>query len=85
MLSCSEYDYIEIVCMFNYPINVTMKTGKVIKCIALDTQRNEASEECMKVKVDGVETSIGLDEISKLEISIRNPHFDEVNFGDQAV
>lgn len=37
MLGCSEYGYIEIVCMQRYPIKLTMKTGEVFKGIALDT------------------------------------------------
>jgi len=80
MISCSEYDYIEIVCMFNYPVKITMKTGETIECTALDTQRNEIREECIKVELEGAETCIVLDNISKLSISIENPHFNEVTF-----
>ena len=80
MISCNEYDYIEIVCMHRYPIKITLKTGEVIECTALDTQRNEAREECMKVNVDGTQTNVVLDSISKLAITIENPHFKEVFF-----
>lgn len=80
MLSCSEYDYIEIVCMHNYPIIITIKTGETIECTALDTQRNEERKECIKVKLGGAENLIVLDKIAKLEITIENPHFNVVSF-----
>ena len=48
MISCDQYDYIEIVCTFQYPIKVTMKLGDVVECVALDTARNENKEECIK-------------------------------------
>ena len=80
MLSCSEYDYIEIVCMFNYPIKLTMKSGDVIECTALDTARNEHRNECLKVKLHDSEALIVLDDVLKLTVLIANPHFTEVAF-----
>ena len=81
MISCNEYDYIEIVCMHRYPIKLTMKLGEVIEGVALDTQRNEAREECIKVDVSGTEELIVLDNISRLEVGVENPHFQAVSFG----
>lgn len=80
MISCNEHDYVEIACMYRYPIKLTMKTGEVIECTALDTQYNAASEECIKVSVGGTESEIIIDKISKLEVCIENPHFKQVCF-----
>ena len=80
MISCSDYDYIEIVCMYQYPIKIMMKTGDLIECIALDTEYNPMREECMKVSVQGVETTVILDDISALKVCIENPHFNSVSF-----
>ena len=30
-----------------------MKSGEAIECTAIDTQRNEARDECIKVKLEG--------------------------------
>lgn len=79
MISCNEYDYIEIVCMYHYPIKLWMKTDKVVECTALDTQYNDEREECIKVDVDGSEALIPLDRISKLEVCVENPHFQMVS------
>lgn len=76
MLSCNQYDYIEIVCMYRYPIKLTMKAGNIIEGVALDTQPNER----IKMKIGDAETLVNLDEISKLEVQIENPHFTEITF-----
>ncbi|WP_339725434.1 Rho-binding antiterminator [uncultured Paraglaciecola sp.] len=80
MISCNEYDYIEIVCMFQYPIKITMKTGEIIEGTALDTQYNSGREECIKVKVAEVANQVILAKISKIEVCIENPHFKQVSF-----
>ena len=80
MISCQEYDYIEIVCMYRYPITLTMKSGEVIECTALDTKQNTAREECVKVDVDGVEKLVELDAISQLDVRVDNPHFKNISF-----
>jgi Rho-binding antiterminator len=80
MISCNEYDYIEIVCMFKYPIQLTLKTGEVIECTALDTARNDLREECIKVELNGSDVLVVLENISKLKVNVENPHFTEVSF-----
>lgn len=79
-MNCNEYDYIEIVCLYQYPIKLTIQTGDVIRCKALDTQYNQSREECIKVNIEGEENLIKLNEISTLEVCINNPHFTSVTF-----
>ena len=81
MISCDQYDYIEIVCTFNYPIKLTMKSGREISGVGLDTKLNGEKQECVKVDIDGVHDLVVLDEISTLEISVDNPHFKVISFG----
>ena len=52
MLSCQQYDYIEIACMYHYPVKLTMKSGTIVQAKALDTARNEDRQECIKVLID---------------------------------
>ena len=80
MISCNEYDYIEIVCLYRYPVRLTMKVGESIKGVALDTSRNESKNECIKLNANEAEILVELDGISKLEVLIDNPHFSEVIF-----
>ena len=80
MISCNEYDYVEIVCMYRYPVKITLKSGTTIEGIALDTQYNADRKECIKVDVDDIETLITLASISMLEVGIENPHFLQIVF-----
>lgn len=80
MISCEKYDYIEIVCTFNYPIKLTMKAGGAINCVGLDIEVNDENQECIKVNIGGVESLVVLDDILMLEVSIDNPHFKLVSF-----
>lgn len=82
MISCHEYDFIEIVCMHRYSIRLTLKTGEVLECIALDTQCNEQREECIKIKINNSEQLVVLDSLFKLEVCIDNPHFTEMFFSE---
>lgn len=80
MISCDQHDYIEIACTFRYPIKLTLRSGAVIECIALDTKLDENKHECIKVDVKGTEVLIVLTEISMLEACVENPHFHSVTF-----
>lgn len=78
MISCQQYDYIEIACMYRYPVKLTLKSGSVIEGNAVDTARNSDYQECIKIKIDNEERLIVLDEIAILETTLKNPHFQSV-------
>ena len=80
MISCNQYDYIEIVCMHQYPIKLTQKSGEAIQGIALDTQCNDGRDECIKMSIDVVEQLVILEQIKNLEVMVENPHLKEVSF-----
>lgn len=80
MISCNQHDYIEIVCMYHYPIKLTLKSGDIIEGIALDTQRNDQRDECIKIAMECVEQLVVLEEIKILEVSVENPHLQKVTF-----
>jgi len=80
-ISCQQYDYIEIVCMNQYPIKITTSNNNVIECIALDTKLNENRVECIKVKENDLVRLIELVNILHLQICIENPYFKSVSFG----
>ena len=81
MISCESYDFVEIACMYRYPVKLTIKSAAAIEGVAIDTQRNELKEECIKVNIDDESTMlIVLNDILKLEVLVDNPHFSEVMF-----
>ena len=83
MITCQQYDYIEIACMYQFPIILTLNTGEKIEGIAKNTKRNELREECIELLVDGKTSLVVLDTIAKLEVTVENPHFSEVVFDEE--
>ena len=82
MLSCENYDYIEIACMHRFAIKLTLKSGDIVVGTALDTLHNDNKQECVKVLVEKTEQSVVLDEVVKLEAVTANPHFQQISFLD---
>jgi len=80
MITCNQHDYIEIACTYRFLIRLVMEEGDNIEGIALDTGLNENRKECIKLDVDGVETWVVLDLVSRLDVLVENPHFKTVNF-----
>ncbi|MCG9752273.1 Rho-binding antiterminator [Vibrio brasiliensis] len=80
MISCNDYDYIEIVCLYRYPVRLTLKSGQTIEGKALDTARNQDKQEAIKLDQNGVEQLVVLDDLSLLEILVDNPHFNQKSF-----
>ncbi|WP_411991572.1 Rho-binding antiterminator [Agarivorans sp. DSG3-1] len=80
MISCQDYDYIEIVCMYHFPIKLELVNGETIQGKALGTQRNTEQEECIKVLVGEDERLINLSSIKRLTVLMDNPHFHAVEF-----
>mgnify|MGYP000474676832 CR=1 FL=1 len=87
MISCSQYDYIEIVCLYKYPVQLTLTSGDMVLGKALDTQRNSDAQECIlllteqrKELSEQEKVLIVLDDIRQLKVTIANPHFTTINF-----
>lgn len=78
MMSCEQHDYIEIACMYRYPLQVILKSGDTVQGRALDTRRNSAQQECLLTAKP--EQLIPLDHIASIEVLVQNPHFNRVDF-----
>jgi len=80
MLTCHQYDYIEIVCMYHYPVKISLKSGDIIEGVAVDTVRDQNKQECIKIDNNGQELVIVLDHMASLLVMIDNPHLQQINF-----
>ncbi len=81
MISCNDYDYIEIACLYHYPVRLHLKSGVYVEGNALDTARNADKQECIKVSMNGLEHMVVLDDLHELEVLVDNPHFKTKQFG----
>lgn len=80
MLTCQQYDYIEIVCMYRYPIRLHLKSGETLEGTAMDTCRNTQQQECIELESDSRRQKVVLDQLTKMEVLIANPNFQAVYF-----
>ncbi|MGV2987022.1 Rho-binding antiterminator [Vibrio sp. E150_011] len=88
MLSCAHYDQIELLCLYRFPIRIALNiqtqnsshfnsnepSKDVIEGIAIDTQRNERKEECLRLQCDQEMRLIVLTDIKTIDVLIDNPH-----------
>ncbi len=81
MISCEQHDHIEIVCTYQFPIKLSLKSGLTIKGIAKDTCLDEHRAECIKVKQGESITLVVLEQVLSLEVCVENPFFKSISFG----
>ena len=80
MISYNLHDYIEIVCLYRYPIRLELKSGEPVTGTALDTAYDADRNECIKIDNGAREELVLLDSISTMRVTIDNPHIDHVSF-----
>ncbi len=80
MISCNEYDYIEIACMFRYSVRLLLRDDTVLEGIAVDTCTNQQKQECIKLQQNEGECLVLLDSLKQLQVLSDNPSFTLVDF-----
>ena len=80
MLSCDLHDYIEIVCLYQYPLKLTLSSGAVLTGTARTTNYNDKRQECLLLQQQETEQQVLLEEIALLEVRVQNPHLQQVRF-----
>ncbi|NGZ14518.1 transcriptional antiterminator [Vibrio aestuarianus] len=80
MIACSQYDYIELACLFHLPVKLTLKSGVTYSGIAVDTLRNEHKQECIQLKNAQGEYLLATDSLLMMEALSEHPHFTIVEF-----
>ena len=80
MLNCDLHDYIEIVCLYHYPLKLTLNSGAVLSGTALTTRYNQQRQECLVIKQNDSEQQVVLEDIALLEVTVQNPHLQQVRF-----
>lgn len=80
MISCEQHDYIEIACLYNYRVRLTLDSGDRLEGVAVDTVRNHDQEECIKIRDGSSEHLVVLDSVTTMEALIENSHFKVISF-----
>jgi len=80
MITCEHHDFVEIACLFRYPVYLVMRCGEPIAGVAINTRLNEQREECIEIIQHGQSRLVVLDKVARLKVRIENPHFQSVSF-----
>lgn len=80
MIACQQYDYIEIACMYKFPLKLTLKSGLKLEGVACTTKINDKHEECLILKAENQDEAVVLNDLAIMEVQIENPHFKVIKF-----
>ena len=80
MLSCDKHDYLEIVCMFHYELQVTEKSGRVYTGKARDVKIVEEQTEALVLQDFESETFIATNQIASIDVLTPNARFKTICF-----
>ena len=79
-IDCNLYDYVEIACMYRYPVRVATSGGQILTGVAVDTVIDADKAEHLELDVDGKPVLVRLDTLSVLEPLLDNARFGKVHF-----
>lgn len=80
MISCHLHDYIEIACMYHFPVTLQLDDGREVIGVARDTGIDDDKRECLRLDNHGDLISVVLDQLVSLKANVTNPHFDFIRF-----
>ena len=80
MISCQQYDYIEIACTYKLCVQLFLTDAKVLEGVAIYTAYDEHRNECLKLRMESQENLVILDNVKRMRALVDNPHFHEVEF-----
>ncbi|MBY5981844.1 Rho-binding antiterminator [Ferrimonas balearica] len=79
-MRCQDYDYIEIACLYHYPVRLTLRDGRVVEGIAGDSGWNAQRQEVLSLTTDQGHETVLLADLLSLTVTVDNPHFQQVQF-----
>ncbi|MEC9412788.1 MAG: Rho-binding antiterminator [Pseudomonadota bacterium] len=82
-ISCSDYDRIELICLCQYPIQLTLQSGDTVKGIPFDTAYTAERKEGIKIKVKNETLIFTLQDIIKITILIDNQYVEDMTLSNK--
>lgn len=79
-IACELHDYLEIACMYNYRVALTLKDAQFIEGKALDLITGADKREYLVIGLDQERRQIDLNHLAKMQVLTANAKFAEVIF-----
>ncbi|WP_428774672.1 Rho-binding antiterminator [Vibrio sp.] len=80
MISCQQHDYLEIACLYQIAVKLTLADGTVVTGTALDTRYDDHKRECILIATELGQQLISTESLNSMQAMKPNPHFDTVSF-----
>lgn len=83
MLKCDHHDYLEIACVYQLSIELTLDTGETLAGRALDMQFNSARQECIQLELQSQPDKpmlLPTAQLVEIKALTHNTHFDRIRF-----
>ncbi|MHC6530164.1 Rho-binding antiterminator [Vibrio sp. V39_P1S14PM300] len=80
MMSCSQYDYIEIACLYHLPVRLKLLNGAIVEGTAVDTTYTTERKEAIVIATSSGHETLPTESLQSMQALAANPHFDQVTF-----
>ncbi|ASD69423.1 Rho-binding antiterminator [Pseudoalteromonas piscicida] len=79
MISCQQYDYIELTCLKRLAVTIEMKDGEVVRGSCENTAIVDA-QECLFLEQESQTATTVLTAIASISVDTDNPYFTTLRF-----
>lgn len=79
-ISCEKHDYLEIACLYNYEVEISLRDGRKLKAIAETTLTKPNKIEYLIVKIDDAVTELPMLELESLVVLTKPARFLRIDF-----
>ncbi|TMN34489.1 Rho-binding antiterminator [Pseudoalteromonas sp. S2755] len=79
MISCQQYDYIELACLKRLAVTIEMKDGEVVRGSCENTVVAD-KQECLVLEQESQAVTVVLAEIANISADTDNPYFTTLRF-----
>ncbi len=80
MISCAQYDYIELACLYQISVELQLNDGSAVQGDALDTQYDANRRECLVLEIEGKKRMFATECLVSMKALTPNTHFDLIQF-----
>ncbi|MDA0120306.1 Rho-binding antiterminator [Vibrio sp. T11.5] len=80
MISCNQYDYIEIACLYHIPVRLVVESGQIVEGKAKTTRYDEHRRESIVIDSSAGEVDVPTESLVSMTALVANPHFNEIFF-----
>jgi Rho-binding antiterminator len=83
-INCAQHDYLEVACLYQYEVRITLADGSVIEGRATNTRTDPSKSEYLILTVAGQQVEVPMLALRTLTTRTPGAKFDQIDFVDGA-